>query len=242
MAFSSSQDHLLHQPREGNEFSSQLTQRPAFVCSRWMLMMQKVPSWPLEAKKAVLKTIRRSKTPDQESESNESGDFLLHPYLGRRGQTGDRGLSLPDLPIRVEQMEEMNMDIRAYARAMGEALAVMYWSAGIDAEGVEYVLAPLVLTSEPKRSIRKKASLLWTRGFDKIAHRATRPRRQLDAGSSEEALTEEQSPTDSTSEMATSTGEPGSAAPFQSAIIGAHTVWLLDFDKCQVLPRERQAV
>ena len=82
----------------------------------------------------MLKTIRQSKTPDQDSESNESGDFLLHPYLGRRGQTGnrwgDRALSLPDLPIRVEQMEEMNMDIWAYARVMGEALAVMYWSAG----------------------------------------------------------------------------------------------------------------
>jgi hypothetical protein len=64
----------------------------------------------------------------------------------------------------------------------------------------------------------------------------------LDAGSSEEALTEEQSLTDSTSEMATSTGEPGSAAPFQSAIMGAHAFWLLDFDKCQVLPKERQAV
>jgi len=39
-------------------------------------------------------------------------------------------------------MEELKLDTLAYARAMAEALAILHWVAKIDANDVEFVLAP----------------------------------------------------------------------------------------------------
>jgi hypothetical protein len=45
--------------------------------------------------------------------------------------------------MHLDQLEELELPIQAYAETMAEALASMHWIAEIDANDVEFVLAPL---------------------------------------------------------------------------------------------------
>lgn len=77
-------------------------------------------------------------------------DCLVRPYLGRRFRYGQQGpstskfqrFSLRNAPLHIDQMRSLGLDAKAYAETMAEALAIMHWSAGIDANDVEFVLAP----------------------------------------------------------------------------------------------------
>lgn len=50
--------------------------------------------------------------------------------------------SLRNVPLHIDQMEAIGLDINAYAETIADALALMHWGAQIDATDVEYVLAP----------------------------------------------------------------------------------------------------
>ncbi|KAL1797141.1 hypothetical protein ACET3X_003747 [Alternaria dauci] len=75
---------------------------------------------------------------------------LIRPYLGHRrrhrqeGQSNSRfqRFSLRNVPLHIDQMEALGLDSKAYAETMAEALALMHWGAEIDANDVEFVLAP----------------------------------------------------------------------------------------------------
>ena len=90
----------------------------------------------------ALRSSIKSSEPDQ--------DCLIRAYLGRRRRRRGRSarqlrfqaFSLRNYPLHIDQMEEMNLDTTAYARIMAETLATLYWSARIDANDVEFVLAP----------------------------------------------------------------------------------------------------
>jgi hypothetical protein len=54
--------------------------------------------------------------------------------------------------MHIDQMEILGLDITGIARAMGAALAIMHWGAHIDANDVEFVLAPCRDRQAPTRS------------------------------------------------------------------------------------------
>ena len=85
-----------------------------------------------------LKSSIRSSEPDR--------DCLIRPYLGRRRcfgkQSRFKAFSLRNYPLHVDQIEDLSLDSFLYARIMAETLAVLYWKAHIDANDVEFVLAP----------------------------------------------------------------------------------------------------
>ncbi len=85
-----------------------------------------------------LRSSIRSSEPDQ--------DCLIRPYLGRRRrlerQSRFKAFSLRNYPLHVDQIEDLALDCALYARTMAETLAVLYWKAHIDANDVEFVLAP----------------------------------------------------------------------------------------------------
>ncbi|KAM3499874.1 hypothetical protein MY10362_006908 [Beauveria mimosiformis] len=82
---------------------------------------------------------------DKSSES-----CLVRPYLGRRrldlscggGGPKQRFFSLRNFPLHVDQMEELKLPVEAYATAMADALAFLHWVVKIDANDMEFVLAP----------------------------------------------------------------------------------------------------
>lgn len=49
--------------------------------------------------------------------------------------------------MHIDQMEELNLNVDYYATAMADMLAIMHWKAQIDANDVEFVLAPPRLIS-----------------------------------------------------------------------------------------------
>ena len=83
--------------------------------------------------------------------TNEGDDScLIRPYLGRRRRHRQEGtsnsrlqrFSLRNVPLHIDQMEALSLDTKAYAETMADALALMLWVAKIDANDVEFVLAP----------------------------------------------------------------------------------------------------
>jgi hypothetical protein len=110
--------------------------------------------------------------------TNEGDDScLIRPYLGRRrqcqGGTNNsrfQRFSLRNVPLHVNQMEALSLGTKSYAKTMADALALMLWGAQIDANDVEYVLAP------PRRPGSRSSSTfqckylglheMWTLDFD----------------------------------------------------------------------------
>ena len=80
----------------------------------------------------------RSSEPDQ--------DCLIRPYLGRRRrfetQSRFKAFSLRNFPLHIDQIECLALDAVHYAKVMAETLANLYWKAHIDANDIEFVLAP----------------------------------------------------------------------------------------------------
>ncbi|UKZ69188.1 uncharacterized protein TrAtP1_010197 [Trichoderma atroviride] len=89
---------------------------------------------------------------DEESVMNNSSNehCLIRPYLGRRRcrnpeadtepSTRPRAFSLRDFPLHLDQMEQLGLNPGEYAITMADALAFMHWMAGVDGNGVEFVL------------------------------------------------------------------------------------------------------
>ena len=81
-------------------------------------------------------------------------DCLVRPYLGRRRRhappksdseerpTRFQRFSLRNYPLHIDQIETLGLDALAYAKTMASTLATMHWSAQVDANDVEFVLAP----------------------------------------------------------------------------------------------------
>ncbi|CAI7632905.1 unnamed protein product [Penicillium discolor] len=70
-------------------------------------------------------------------------DCLARIYLGRRRDANDppaRNFTLRNFNLCLDQMIELDLPIQHYARAIGQALAIMHWSANVDGYDVEFVL------------------------------------------------------------------------------------------------------
>ncbi|KAK8097690.1 uncharacterized protein PG998_013176 [Apiospora kogelbergensis] len=90
---------------------------------------------------------------DQIKADPRSVDCMIRPYLGRRRDPGSSGsrrsmfqsFSLRNHIVSVDQMDELGIDFETkeeYAVAMAKVLAFMHWCARIDADDIEFVLAP----------------------------------------------------------------------------------------------------
>ncbi|KAK0834964.1 hypothetical protein LTR73_001256 [Friedmanniomyces endolithicus] len=68
---------------------------------------------------------------------------LARVYLGRRRRVRVKPqtcFSLRNFPLHVDQILDVGLDARPWAKAMGQTLAVMHWEVGCDARDVEFVL------------------------------------------------------------------------------------------------------
>ena len=68
-------------------------------------------------------------------------DCLVRVYLGStQGKTAQRFFSLRNFKMHLNHMMELQLDVRALARGMGIAYALMHWAAETDGRDVEFVL------------------------------------------------------------------------------------------------------
>ena len=114
---------------------------------------------------AHLRELIKSSTPNR--------DCLIRPYLGRRRWLGKesrfQAFSLRNYPLHADQIEELGLDGRLYARIMAETLAHLYWRVQIDAKDVEFVLAPPPAFVEDGKAIESNVlgkHQVWLLDFD----------------------------------------------------------------------------
>lgn len=184
------QCHALVQPAD-TWWNNDLHRFPAGYSACRAIISQRIPKIPRSISDKIV-DLYCSDSPQlsQFVKDNPDDDpCLICPYLGRRrryhqdtpSESRFRRFSLRNVPLHIDQMEAIGLYATAYAKAMAEALALMHWGAGIDANDVEFVLAP--------------------------------PR----AGFS-------------------------TSSAFQSAYLGAHSLWILDFDLCHSLSKGKDGV
>ncbi|KAH0536254.1 hypothetical protein FGG08_006861 [Glutinoglossum americanum] len=108
--------------------------------------------------------------------SDANQDCLIRPYLGRRRITPSnkdwpsryKAFSLRNFPLHEDQMEDLGIgaDITTCAEMMAETLAMIHWYGGLDANDVEFVLAPPRNGTQPRLSNALGGHTMWLLDFD----------------------------------------------------------------------------
>ena len=168
--------HQLIRSDDEEWWNKQITRFPKDVqISCNTLVTDRIPPFSKEVRNTItdrycpepLKLSIRSSDSDQ--------DCLIRPYLGRRRRLVRRsrfqGFSLRNYPLHVDQMEELALDMMMYAEIMAETLAHLYWRAHVDANDLEFVLAP---PSSPQHVAMDSDVLgihsMWILDFDCCRH------------------------------------------------------------------------
>lgn len=122
------------------------------------LISEKIPPLPQAIKMTLRDTLFNNMDPETRLAIRYQKNYIIRPYLGRRLHSRDADPdttktsiritypphivhNLGNTPIHLDQMEHLGINPRDYAIAMADALSVMHWSAKIDANDVEFVLA-----------------------------------------------------------------------------------------------------
>lgn len=79
-------------------------------------------------------------------------DCLIRLYLGRRNDdtppvAADK-FHLRNFPLHINEMERLDLNVSYYAELMAQALAVIHWRAGLDANDIEFVFGSSPSVSE----------------------------------------------------------------------------------------------
>jgi hypothetical protein len=113
---------------------------------------ERIPAVPLSIRSMLITKYCRESLQASTRASKKNEDCLIRLYTGKRRQQRTPGLffNLRNYGLHVDQMEELGLDIITIARALADALAHCYWKARVDANDVEFVLAPD--TTEPHAS------------------------------------------------------------------------------------------
>lgn len=131
-----------------------LPRLPSTFSSCKALISERIPPLPLSTRKLLALKFFPNIDLETILASSSNKHCLIRPYLGRRthhqtepatNASRPRRLqvfSLRNFPLHVDQMTELGLDIDEYAIAMADTLAFLYWSVKIDANDVEFVLAP----------------------------------------------------------------------------------------------------
>lgn len=113
------------------------------------LVNERIPSMPDHVRTVLSRTYH----PEIVSGVAASSEYcLVRPYLGRRRhrpQSTTRArpsqllvFSLRNFPLHADQIEQLGLPAEPYAIAMADALAFFHWTAKLDGNDVEFVLAP----------------------------------------------------------------------------------------------------
>jgi hypothetical protein len=133
-------------------WDSCLCRFPAGYSACRALISERIPKVPRFISDKIVDLFCDGNAPLSEFIKGNADDdaCLIRPYLGRRRRYRQEGssksrfqrFSLRNVPLHVDQMELLELNIESYAETMAEALTLMHWCAKIDANDVEFVLAP----------------------------------------------------------------------------------------------------
>ncbi|KAK4155805.1 zinc finger protein-domain-containing protein [Chaetomidium leptoderma] len=123
------------------------------------LVTERILPLPKRVRTLLINKYCAKKMKDQARTDPANRDCLVRIYLGStQGKTGQHLFSLRNFKMHLNQIMELQLDVRALARRVGMALALMHWAAKTDARGVEFVLG----SSSKTISLAADPSELWS--------------------------------------------------------------------------------
>ena len=150
-----------------------------------ILLVDRIPPFPDSVRNTIIDKYCPESLNSAIKLSEPDRDCIIRLYLGRRRRSVRsrfKAFSLRNYPLHADQVEDLALDGSLYARIMAETLAVLYWKAHIDANDVEFVLAP---PPSPDHSVSSNEALapqsitnshalgehvLWLLDFDCCRH------------------------------------------------------------------------
>ncbi|KAJ6178122.1 hypothetical protein N7519_008583 [Penicillium mononematosum] len=129
---------------------------PSFPLPAMALITERILPLPRLARQALIDAYCPGPSQLAAAAEDTNRDCLARIYLGRRRGANDpppRNFTLRNFNLCLDQMIELNLPIQDYARAIGQALAIMHWSANVDGYDVEFVLG-----SERQKTYTKDVS------------------------------------------------------------------------------------
>ncbi|KAI6084730.1 zinc finger protein-domain-containing protein [Hypoxylon rubiginosum] len=134
-----------------------------------ILITQRIPPFTPDVRKALIDEYCPPDLAENAKTDPNNDHCLIRPYLGRRkwAQRESRipTFNLRNFPLHVDQIEELVLDPFAYSEVMAQALAFMHWLAKVDANDVEFVLAPTEDTPQFKSRALGNHNM-WILDFD----------------------------------------------------------------------------
>ncbi|KAI1266884.1 zinc finger protein-domain-containing protein [Xylariaceae sp. FL1019] len=140
-----------------------------------ILLSERIPPMPLGVRRLLIDKYCPPAAASSIADDPKNYDCLIRPYLGRRrrgfSKSAFRIFSLRNYPLHLDQIEDLGLNPYTYSERMAGALAFMHWCGKIDANDVEFVLAPLSSqVSTPTETIIPCPVLgdhcLWILDFD----------------------------------------------------------------------------
>ncbi|MCJ1399771.1 hypothetical protein MMC11_002974 [Xylographa trunciseda] len=155
-----------------------------------------------------------------------NADCIARLYLGRRRQPRGRPqqfFSLRNFSLHLDMVDDLGLDVEAYAAAMAAGLAVCHWRARVDANDVEFVLG----SKQVMKEARGLGVLSWEQVAEMPVNSNTIPGDAGLRGRGAEMLAE-------------------SDVVVESAVGGLDgtviRLWMLDYDKCHAMEWSNEGV
>jgi hypothetical protein len=140
--------------------------------TRNLLRTERIPPLPEAVRKSLILKYCAAPLMREAAADPNNVDCLARAYLGKRrsgGKSPSRFFSLRNFQLHLDQMEELDLPLHEYSQRMANALAFMYWGAKVDADDVEFVLAPWEHMHRTPLEIRSPvlgSHCLWVLDFD----------------------------------------------------------------------------
>jgi hypothetical protein len=157
------------------------TNPPGYTACR-ALFSERIPAFPRPISNKIADLCAQTPTLADFVKKNPADDHcLVRPILGRRrtrcttNTSRLQRFSVRNSQLHVDQMEDLGLDVNAHAKSMALTLAVMHWSARVDANDVEFVPAPLRSSASPTtfQSPFLGGHIMWMLDFDCVREIST---------------------------------------------------------------------
>ncbi|KAL9595057.1 MAG: hypothetical protein Q9219_006680 [cf. Caloplaca sp. 3 TL-2023] len=113
------------------------------------LITERIPPFSQDVRERIVEKYCPDHLKASITSSEPDRDCLVRPYLGRRrhspgigGRPRFQAFSLRNYPLHLNQLEDLSLDSVLYAKIMADTLANLFWNAKVDANDIEFVLAP----------------------------------------------------------------------------------------------------
>ena len=138
-----------------------------------VLVTDRIPAFSAPVREKIIDKYCPERLRSATKTSDPDRDCIIRLYMGRRRRPARNsrfhGFNLRNYPLHADQVEELQLDQPLYARILAETLASLYWKANVDANDVEFVLAPPREESDQSRRIKSDFlgdHVVWLLDFD----------------------------------------------------------------------------